>query len=373
MTRRAAEVALTLGLGEAERGWLAELDGLGPAAVVLPGPAAAAEELAALGCPPEACDDASRTLPDPERDPERWWLLERALARLEMGLGDPEAERGSWPQLPPSLGLEGSCFYLHLFLAALPAARAWHAGHGVPAEVSAATFADLGRHVAIHRSVSGTTGVDEPWWLTLHLRALIFEIGRLQYVTLRLGGPEAPDPWLDATTAEALGEGFRPGDPALGVHIPAAGPLTPESCGASLARAREVLDVVAPVRTHRVATCESWLLDSQLGALLPPESNILAFQRRFRLVPGGRRGDRSVLTFVFRDEIGDFCDEIGDLDRLAQDTTLQRAVVTFLRAGGHFEIRSGWLELPEPRAAAASAAAEIPAGAVAAGRRVRWT
>jgi len=71
---------------------------------------------------------------------------------------------------------------------------------------------------------------------------------------------------------------------------------------------------------------------------LPADSNIVRFQRRFEPVPGWREGDADVLRFVFG-RLG------GDLDRLPQDSALQRAIVAHLRAGRHWRTRTGRLEL----------------------------
>lgn len=335
-------VATDLGLDAGYGSWLAELDGLGGPEpdTVLPAPREAAATLRELGCPPEAIADAVGTLPDPRTDPARWWLLERCRTRLVRTLGDPDAARGTWPKLPSRLGPAGGAFYLHLVLATMPATRAYHASRHVPEQVSWATLADLGRHVAIERATTGATGVDEPWWLTLHLRGILYEIGRLQYAVFRLGrGPEHPSPWYDDGEAALLGPGFRTGDDALGVHIPGGTPLTPESCAASYAEARRILDECFPSATRRVATCSSWLLDDQLEEYLGPGSNILEFQRRFTLVPGAGDGDRGVLTFVFRTVD-------TPLDELPHETRLQRAVVAHLRSGRHFRWRTGWMDLP---------------------------
>ncbi|MDA8295437.1 MAG: acyltransferase domain-containing protein [Actinomycetota bacterium] len=322
--------------------WLSELASfpLPVTPLVLPGPRRSAEILERLACPPEAVADAVATLPGPERDPERFFLLERCRARLLAGMGQPGLARGAWPQLPKSLGVPGGCFYLHLVLALFEDVRAEHRRLGVPDDVSWATLADLGRHVAIQRASTGRTGVDEPWWMTLHLRAILIEVGRLQYSTFRLGeGPESPLPWYDDAAAERLGEGLRPGDATLGIHIPAGEPLSPAACAQSLARAGELSAAIWPVATRRVATCCSWLLDDQLAGMLGPSSNIVAFQQRFVLVPGAVEGDHDVRTFVFR--------SMAPLDQLSATTSLQRAVLTHLRAGGHFLRRTGWVALDE--------------------------
>jgi hypothetical protein len=337
------EVAAALGLGTRYDAWLEDLASFAPLAepARLPDAERAAALLRRLGCPGEVVRDTAATLFSPAQDAARSWLLERCHRRLLATMGDAGATRGEWPQLPRRLGTAGRCFHLHVFLATLHATRAWHAERDVPEEVSWATLADLGRHTARHLRMTGTSGIDEPWWTTLHLRAILFELGRLQYVNFRLGiGPEHPTPWMGSKEAGALGEGFRAGDHTVGVHIPGGEPLDPERCEASMRAARRFFDSRFPVPTRRVATCSSWLLDEQLAALLPAGSNIVAFGRSFHLVPGWWEGDDEVLNFVFervRPSLGD----------LPQRTSLERAVVAHLRNGGHFHWRTGWRDLPE--------------------------
>jgi hypothetical protein len=151
-------------------------------------------------------------------------------------------------------------------------------------------------------------------------------------------GPAGPLFWYEPAEADALGEGLRPGEPALGVHIPEGGPLDPAACDESLAAARTFFPDHLPDRASRVATCTSWLLDDQLAGLLPPASNIVRFQRRFRLVPGALDNDGEILRFVF----GSATVSVADL---RPATELERVVVAHLRGGGHWRLRTGWLRL----------------------------
>jgi N-acyltransferase N-terminal domain len=106
-------------------------------------------------------------------------------------MGDIDVDLGRWPQLPGALGVAGRCFPLHLLAAGAPGLLEWHAATGLPEQVSWDTLADAGRHEAICRRVKGTTGVDAPWWLVLHLRGVLFQIGTLQYTPYHMGlGPE---------------------------------------------------------------------------------------------------------------------------------------------------------------------------------------
>jgi len=328
----AAAVRRRLGLGEDHRAWLEELAAAGPPAppTSLPRPADVAPLLERLGIAGPDAAELTGALPSPDRTPEVWWLLERCHRRLVHDLGGTSPP-DPWPPLPESLGAPGRLFYVYVLLAAVPDVRRWHRRRGIPDEVSWATLADLGRHMAIHRRTHGEGGLDPPTWLWSHFSGALYQLGRLQFCRSRV-------PWEPAVL-ERLGVGFRHGDPALDLHIPEAGPLTPEACDRSLRRAGDFFPRHFPAERYRVAICTSWLLDDQLAAYLGPESNIVRFQRRFTLLPGSvADGDANILMFVFRRAA-------PALNELPQRTSLERAVVRHLRAGRHWRIRAGWLDL----------------------------
>jgi hypothetical protein len=180
----------------------------------------------------------------------------------------------------------------------------------------------------------GTASFDRPGWLSLHFRGLLFRLGRLQFQRGRFP-PDWPN---DASAPERDGTGDHPGPGALAlnVHIPeSGGPLSPDACSTSFVQARNLFARSFPEEPYRLARCTSWLLDPQLAAYLPPTSNIVRFQERFHLVAGGANGDAEVMRFVFRQVE-------PTLDALPRRTTLERAAVEHLRAGQHWQVRSGW-------------------------------
>jgi len=278
-------------------------------------------------------------LPLPEREPDLWWLLERAYHRQLGAIGRPQGATGPWPSLPSELGIQGRCFWVFVFLASVPAIRRWHQERGVADTVSWMTLADLGRHVGLYRRRNGRTGFDGQFWLGLHFRGELFALGRLQFLPYRLRtGPGGPLFWYETDAVERLGAGFRPGDPALSVHIPEAGPLTPAACEESFRTAKVFFADHFPDLDYRIVTCTSWLLDEQLARYLPPTSNIVRFQRRFELVPGAQDADDDVFRFVF----GKVPDSINDV---TPRTALESAILRHLRAGAHWHMRTGWLTL----------------------------
>ncbi|MEV6797441.1 acyltransferase domain-containing protein [Micromonospora rifamycinica] len=329
MIRREVDVSAVrqrLGLPVNVEGWLARsaTPGEPTAGPVPPPPEQAYALLERLGVPEPDRLPAIEAMPTPDGTPELWWLLEHCHRELCRDLADlrPIAP---WPSLPASLGPAGRYFYLHVFLTALPTTRRLHDSLGIPAEVSWHTLADLGAKMAIHRRTHGQGGLDRQNWLTRHFRGSLYRLGRLQFDRFRL------DPAVAAGSPLA-------GQPVLDVHIPEDGPLALADCDESFASAAVFFARHFPQEPYPAAVCRSWLLDDQLAEYLPPTANIIRFQRRFRLFPPVLDGDHDVFEFVFRQHP-------TDLAELPQDTALQRAVVTHLRSGRHWRIRTGWTPL----------------------------
>lgn len=284
------------------------------------------ELLSKLAVPDDAAEAIVATMPSPTRHPVRWWLLQRACqlltARLDAGPGSPTdlVSRGwaGWPRVWPPWsrrGEAGHWSYAHLFLAATPVIRRWHTAHGIDDSISWATLQDLGRRIDQYRAKhpGGGAGIDDPRWLFHHFRGRLFQLGRVQF----LRGPTA--------------RRVAPVDPALEIHIPAGGPLLPAAVDSSFAQARAFFDRHFPADSSRYGVMTSWMLDPQLAEYLPPTSNILAFQRRFHLLPHWHRpGDTAILDA---------------LTSLPHPTTLTHAVTTHRQAARHWHIHRGWCPL----------------------------
>lgn len=185
------------------------------------------------------------------------------------------------------------------FVERIPEVRALHRALGLTDAESEATLQELPRKLR--------EGFGDTEWLEMVWEGKLSELGRLQF--------------------EDHGDGV------LDVHIPATGPLDPEACDASFARAREIYP------EHHTARCSSWLLDPQLADVLPESSNIVRFQRRFELTGESKEANGDVLRFVFHTRD-------ADLDKLEPRTTLERALVAHMRAGGQWRAPTGVVSLP---------------------------
>ena len=295
-----------------------------PTALKIPEGREADELLQHLLVPPHAAEEIIASIPSPELQPEAWWLLERLhhaiVADGDIGQAPP------WPAPVVDDSALTRYFHLFAFLAAVPHVRSLHQARDIDEQTTWDTLSDLGLQVAHHQRRHGKPGFDGAFWLWQHFRGTIYRLGRLQYNFCLA----AFDPGPNA--------GFTIGDPVIGVHIPSFGKLDAESCDASLAQAREFFPRHFPEAQTSIGTCDSWLLDTQLAAYLPPTSNILAFQKRFTIVESSDPGNDDVMLFVFGTKATSF-------EGLPQTTTMERAAVKHIRDGGEWRLGHGWLAL----------------------------
>ena len=110
------------------------------------------------------------------------------------------------------------------------------------------------------------------------------------------------------------------GDPTVSVHIPAGGGLTPAVVDETLAQFRSFLAAYYPEYDYRACVCASWLMDPQLDTLLPEDSNIVHFSRRFTRLARKSQGD-GVFNFIFSKPDMNF-----DIRDLPENTRLEKAI-----------------------------------------------
>lgn len=119
---------------------------------------------------------------------------------------------------------------------------------------------------------------------------------------------------------------LKHGDPVLDLHVPAEGALTVDALRDAMRQAEAFFDQYYPQRPFAAYMCDSWLFSPQLEAMLPPDSNILRWQREGYLLPG-EEDSQSFLTFTFGSKT-------IDPATAPQDTRLRRAVVAHLARNG---------------------------------------
>jgi len=309
----------------------------------------------------------------------------------------PRSDARSWPSLEDLLGEWAGAFYLLIALSGVPQARDLHRSRGIPERVARDTYGDTSLWASDYKERHGVWGVDTyilPW-LFNHLSGELYRLVRLQFMQrpfrqklqafrnrvtreVRVLSGEGVryrgDGQLDGTggvfdpetgwTSQLLMDQYRvigtpihptgialsnevslpldtweriltPGDPIIEVHIPAGSRMDFSACGESFRQAVSFFPRYFPDRPFKAFCCGSWLLNTQFQDMLPPNSNIVRFQKEFYLFPifsSGRSGFERI-----------FGGDIQNLSTAPRDTTLRRAVLDHLQAGGYLRGGGGLL------------------------------
>ncbi|MCZ7644721.1 MAG: acyltransferase domain-containing protein [Planctomycetota bacterium] len=306
---------------------------------------------------------------------------------------------GRW-QLPPGALGEASALFLGLvLLSGHTLVRERHAARGIPEAITLDTLSDLELWTHEYRRKHGRWGFNTWGWLRLHFTCDLFKLGRLQFnfgrchfhmhafrhkATRRVlvmaedgqrfradgqywnaDGREATDGvWtsrfecdgkvmrgnritargaavrepLELPVAEWT-KVFGRDDTSLGIHIAATGPMDHGECGESMRQAVEFFPKHFPEFRLTGFTCSSWLLDRQFEDHLPAHSNIVRFLQEYHLLPYPKASDGQHMERVFDGPI-------EDLEKAPQDSSLRRAMVKFMKEGGHWR-SMGCIYLPE--------------------------
>lgn len=171
----------------------------------------------------------------------------------------------------------------------------------IPDEIFLATMDCFPRFVKEHLVSFGCYGFDRDFWTVHQLSAVLFRVGLLEFE-------------------------LREKDVSL--HIPSGAHLQPEAVTASLAAGNRMIAEFFPRWDALPRVCHSWLLSPTLLELLPENSNILQFQKRFSITPTGLE-DRDFLLWAFQNRDIPYAE-------LPENTSLQRKLKAHLLQGKPF-------------------------------------
>jgi hypothetical protein len=309
--------------------------------------------------------------------------------------GDSRELIRHWPVLSATMGRDAGMLAVVVVVSGMPFAEAIYSYRNIPRQTMIDTFADLSLWMRSYREAHGEWGLDQLNWLLHHVKGELFRLGRLQFMLRPLRAKarvyshkvESRTIALCEADTQVRGDGLingtngivddetgwrtelreedgqvtgypidprgfirrepvalsmqdwrvvlERGETVLDIHIPEDGKMDFDRCGESIALAQTFYAVHFKEYTIRAFTCSSWLMDPQLRLLLPKESNIVRFQREFYLMPV-LSNDTSALSRVFgRYPV--------DLDSAPRDTTLKRAILEWMEAGGRMRNASGFI------------------------------
>lgn len=205
--------------------------------------------------------------------------------------------------------------YLRLCERALEGCRA----KGISDETFYETAQDISlacRYLQERTGIYGISQTPHRNWLRLLLTNRIYRLGRLQF--------ELYESKYDVQLGNVK---VSVGDPCLSVHIPRYASFSEELCEASYARAREFFKTYYGMDTC-IFYCGSWLLHPWLSDCLKPDSTIVNFQSKYRIVAKSET-DNDLLN-IAKNIFLHICENPEDYP---EDTSLRRIYKENLRKG----------------------------------------
>ena len=208
-------------------------------------------------------------------------------------------------------------------LCLLPDLEEQYGREGIPTRFFHGFVENLKQAACNCQKIHGVWGTDIAWWLIDFFKLKLFSIGRLQFKRRKL--------------RKAMG-GYAEGSYYIDVHIPGGAPLTPALCAASYAEAAAFFRARYGME-HILFGCHSWLLSPELRTILPENSNILAFARDYTILQTRMDPTSSAVSFIFH-----VPGVPADLETLPEETSLQKALKTYLQGGKTINTAFGILE-----------------------------
>ena len=179
------------------------------------------------------------------------------------------------------------------------------------------TIMDLKYKADECKNVKGVWGTFVEFWYDIFFRLDLYKLGRLEFERYRYSGE--PYTWG--------GIAVNKGDTVYGVHIPSCGSLKKELRMDSYKRAYDFFYEErggGPL----VLTCHSWLLYGDNRKIFPAHLNMVDFMNDWDLI---KSEDSDEFHDAWRIFSRDFD---GDVSKLPQETTQQKAMAKWLESGG---------------------------------------
>ncbi len=223
---------------------------------------------------------------------------------------------------------------LSLVYAFLPTVRERYQEECISEEIFFDTMSDIKIWIDDHRARTGEDGLYELHWIMHHMNLNIFKLGRLQYQKLF---------WFFKTPYNKNGVKISFGDKIINMHIPRGEKLDIEACRESLHIAKEFFAEYFPEFPNDKYMCHSWLLFPHNKNFMPEGSNILKFAKMFDIVKEKETPQQTYLWLYGvklknpdlmknKKKTGNY----GFIEKLPQNTSLQKSTVEYIKNGGTF-------------------------------------
>lgn len=308
--------------------------------------------------------------------------------------GLSERLRGHKQQIKEAMGKRSGMFAALIILLCLPRTVEYYHSKGMPKKILIDTMSDLHLWMRHYFDEHGDWGLGNWGWILNHVCGRLFQIGRLQYMSVSYKGSALVFRHIHHNTVIALSEtgihyredgrmdgtneiyakekkwtaqfketkneytGYpitpdglaqnemiqlnkedwqmilQKGDTVLEIHIGEGSKMT--QCEESFYEAADFYKTYLPEVVFQALVCASWLMDSQFQTILPETSNIVKFQRAFYLLPI-KSDEGETLQRVFGSR------KIADPSVAPRNTSLRRAILDYTAEGNHLHGGAGFI------------------------------
>lgn len=164
-------------------------------------------------------------------------------------------------------------------------------------------------------------------WGSLFMKGHLIQIGRLQYE-------------FGVKNLDKLDKYFKEKHQYIYIHIPRGEKLTEKDVDDSLSLVNQYIKTYYPeLENEKLAYyTQTWLLSPEVKEILPENSNIIKFQKKFNIIEQKENMD-DFLKFVFGVVL-----ETVDYHNLPEKTTLQKELKKKLLNGDNLHLGSGFLK-----------------------------
>ena len=164
-----------------------------------------------------------------------------------------------------------------------PEVMAKYREEDVPEEIIRATLGEVSRLALLYERKNGKTGLsrEQAIWLRHVWYVSLYQIGSLQFQPFSmvyLDEEGCGDAYMEFTPEQK--ERLPQGTPVLNVHIPEGAELSEKKLDDSFSKAKAFFSRWKP----GAFVCYSWLLYPEMDPLLPEDSNIRRFAKRFQII-----------------------------------------------------------------------------------------
>lgn len=176
---------------------------------------------------------------------------------------------------------------LHTLMYELIPLKDFFDSRNIPDTIFYDSLDDINFRINRYYNTLGKYGVTDRdvLWLRFIYKGEIFDLGSLRFQKFDFTNEEIERQGYDYMPfSDEMKRRFPEGEPVINVHIQTDADLRPEKIDESFELAHEFFTTYFPEHNYSVFTCRTWMLYPPTQDILPPESNITAFAKRFEII-----------------------------------------------------------------------------------------